>query len=278
MSTKKQNDILRALTRILLVFILLFGQTARATPGQNGQDKPDSKPAAKSQRAPTRPSAATEEKVAPLEEEAAKPKNSSAEEHSQSGRQHEGIKVHGHWTVEVRNPDGTLVTHREFENSLQPSGVTLLADVLNGAGAPGAWAIVLDGIPTSPWLPVNVSGTNTNILLAPVSDTSALILPSNAFLAVPDSNAFLNLISNRTGNGQLVLSGSALATQSGSVSIVSTYLETCGNVFSPTNCVNHTGGAAGGFPFKQFTAAMLSSPVQVSAGQTVAATVTISFS
>ena len=30
----------------------------------------------------------------------------------------EGIKVHGHWTIEVRNPDGKVVTHTEFENVL----------------------------------------------------------------------------------------------------------------------------------------------------------------
>src|SRR5271163_1792477 len=30
----------------------------------------------------------------------------------------EGIKVHGHWTIEVRNPDGSLAKHVEFENSL----------------------------------------------------------------------------------------------------------------------------------------------------------------
>jgi hypothetical protein len=32
--------------------------------------------------------------------------------------QSDGIKVHGHWTIEVRNPDGTLAKHSEFENSL----------------------------------------------------------------------------------------------------------------------------------------------------------------
>ena len=28
-----------------------------------------------------------------------------------------GIKVHGHWIIEVLNPDGSLVNHREFENA-----------------------------------------------------------------------------------------------------------------------------------------------------------------
>src|SRR5262245_35623432 len=28
-----------------------------------------------------------------------------------------GIKVHGHWTIDVRNPDGSLASHNEFENA-----------------------------------------------------------------------------------------------------------------------------------------------------------------
>jgi hypothetical protein len=38
---------------------------------------------------------------------------------------HEGIKVHGHWVIDVRNPDGSLVTHHEFENALRPSSMVL---------------------------------------------------------------------------------------------------------------------------------------------------------
>lgn len=29
--------------------------------------------------------------------------------------QHEGIQVHGHWTIVVRNPDGKVVSRTEFE-------------------------------------------------------------------------------------------------------------------------------------------------------------------
>jgi hypothetical protein len=272
MSTKKQNDILRASARILLAFIFLFGQTAQATQGQNGKDKADSKPAAESQQAPTKPSTAAGEKIATAEEETVTAGKSSAEEHSQHGGQDEGIKVHGHWTIEVRNPDGTTVTHREFENSLQALGATVLARVLNSEVTPGGWAIVLDGIPTSPWLPKDNS---LQLGIQYISNTSAVIMRSGFFQPPPaDSNAFLNLVSNSTVNGQLVISGSALAAQSGSVSIVSTYLDNCGNVFSPTDCVTKTLP----YLFTQFTAVTLSSPVQVSAGQTVAATVTISFS
>jgi hypothetical protein len=36
---------------------------------------------------------------------------------SESGSGSEGIKVHGDWTVEVTNPDGSLATKKQFQNS-----------------------------------------------------------------------------------------------------------------------------------------------------------------
>jgi len=58
---------------------------------------------------------------------------------------HHGIQIHGHWLIDVRNPDGKLVEHRDFENSLATvgtmmSGDQLLAGLLSGnltAGDPG---------------------------------------------------------------------------------------------------------------------------------------------
>lgn len=60
---------------------------------------------------------------------------------SSQGGPKEGIKVHGHWTIEVRNPDGKLVTHREFENGL--SSTAPLAALLGRTKTVGAWAIKL---------------------------------------------------------------------------------------------------------------------------------------
>ncbi len=54
-----------------------------------------------------------------------------------------GVKVHGHWIIEVRNPDGSLVTHREFENEIQVAGVATLASLLARTATPGAWSIGL---------------------------------------------------------------------------------------------------------------------------------------
>jgi len=51
----------------------------------------------------------------------------------------EGIKVHGHWIINVKNPDGTLVEHREFDNSLQNNGGAALVGLLSGYFTPGDW-------------------------------------------------------------------------------------------------------------------------------------------
>jgi hypothetical protein len=61
-----------------------------------------------------------------------------------SGGQQEGIKVHGHWTIEIRNPNGSLASHFEFENALADNGL-LLAELLNGSTTVTKWRIELDG-------------------------------------------------------------------------------------------------------------------------------------
>jgi len=44
-----------------------------------------------------------------------------------------GIKVNGYWRIDIRNPDGSLAAHREFENSL----VTGPGPVTSNGTAPG---------------------------------------------------------------------------------------------------------------------------------------------
>lgn len=56
----------------------------------------------------------------------------------------EAIKVHGHWTIDVRNPDGTLVTHREFENALTSEGSTTLGRLLVRQQTSGGWLVRLE--------------------------------------------------------------------------------------------------------------------------------------
>ncbi len=66
----------------------------------------------------------------------------------------EGIKVHGRWTIDVKNPDGSLARHVEFENGLcvasqGGSGDVLLAGVLGGTNLIGG-GIVEFGTPAVP--------------------------------------------------------------------------------------------------------------------------------
>ncbi|MGC1969166.1 MAG: hypothetical protein WA673_22085, partial [Candidatus Acidiferrales bacterium] len=52
-----------------------------------------------------------------------------------------GVQIHGHWKIVVRNPDGTVATRRDFENSITFNGAYLLQNILGGNMTPGAWAI-----------------------------------------------------------------------------------------------------------------------------------------
>ena len=73
----------------------------------------------------------------------------------------EGIVVHGHWVLEVRNPDGSVADRREFENALV-QGASLMTDLLLRRRSMGNWAIYLGtqdsyqqpdaSDPTSPFL------------------------------------------------------------------------------------------------------------------------------
>ncbi len=61
-----------------------------------------------------------------------------------------GIRVHGRWTIVVRNPNGSIAAKREFENTLQLDGVNALPIVLGGYAAPGGWEIMMGGATGTP--------------------------------------------------------------------------------------------------------------------------------
>ena len=67
-----------------------------------------------------------------------------------SGAQADGIKVHGHWTIEVRNADGTLDKRHEIENALITTtggGSGLLAGLLGNVYSDPRWSMFLWGSP-----------------------------------------------------------------------------------------------------------------------------------
>src|SRR5215469_287606 len=101
MSKKNWNtssNALNLLARILLTLIFAFGQTAWV--GQNPKDKPSSNENSKAKPGASRDGGASA-KAPVAEEETSAAEDSPAEQRNQHGGPHEGIKVHGHWTVEI---------------------------------------------------------------------------------------------------------------------------------------------------------------------------------
>jgi hypothetical protein len=176
-----------------------------------------------------------------------------------SGAPQEGIKVHGHWTIEVRNPDGTMVERREFDNALfLPTGSMGLARVLGRADSVKGWWIVLfaDQTVNSPFLhPGGVIVEATN--------------------EVPDPDYFKNLTLDLPTSGananKLVLSGTATADRNGNIQDVRTAFDTeaLPSAAPPYMYPGNT---------RNFTRTVLGNPVNLIAGQQVIVTVVISFS
>ncbi len=170
----------------------------------------------------------------------------------------EGIAVHGHWTIEVRNPDGTLGERREFENELSDSGGEALASILTRQYSVGSWFILLNNTAgLTPWRAIG-SGRGPGTIyevggLAPFTYRN-----------------FDTLTVNMTTSG-LVLRGTATAQDDGGINTVATSFYRLSSTSPPS--VTSTGASS-----VELTTTTLSSPVTLTAGQTVTVSVVISFS
>ena len=91
-------------TRCILTLLTL------ATLGLAARAQQPAVASATAHRVATASAAAAAPKPGPVGEEAETPAANDAA--------HQGIHVHGHWVLQVKNPDGTLGERREFENSL----------------------------------------------------------------------------------------------------------------------------------------------------------------
>jgi len=264
MSKKNWSNILSVLARTGLAFLFVSGQSAWAGQNQSNTERPFARDDAKTKQATSNQATASVK----AEKEVATKENSSAEENSQrSGGANEGIKVHGHWTIEIRQASGAIVTRREFENSIAGgSGDKLLAQLLSRQLSQGLWLITLVGSP-------QVCASPAVGVVCWIAEPGLLSTPSQPL--VP-SYEFETLKVSLNGN-TLVLSGIATAYQSGAIIQVGTNNFPCVPTFSVaapcTVASNNT--LEGEVPF---TAATLSAPISVSAGQTISVTVSISFS
>jgi len=125
----------------LLAMVLTCALGGRAQSSATTAPGPDSNratpPAAK-------PLVSTQALPALANPSATQAKIGSPEEKSPAKGAPEGIKVHGHWTIDVKNPDGTLASHSDFENTLDGNeGSDLLTGVLSGEYIPLGFTITL---------------------------------------------------------------------------------------------------------------------------------------
>jgi hypothetical protein len=204
----------------------------------------------------------------------------------------EAIGIHGYWKIDVRDPDGSLVNHVEFENGLclgpvgglgfPLGGDSALAVVLSGVSTTGGWEVWL-GSPAVPAAPVGPA--------CPLSPVVFLLEQSNDFLSVngscevalgcfptlnpplldPATSEFFTLA------GQFTVPGSGSTT----ITAVGTAVYICFGIASKA-CVAGSGGG-GGAQVTQFTGAYLTGiaplppPLTVVGGQSVSVNVQISF-
>jgi hypothetical protein len=167
------------------------------------------------------------------------------------------IKVHGWWTINVRNPDGKLVSHHEFENSYV--GGSVLSQILARNLVVGKWRVELANIDQD----FRMSIREPNLIpTAPTSGANANKLVLTGSLVIGD------------GGQPVPLTGSIPITS------VATYVETCTSSFTPDGCTTATSPSPISMPvtFKDLTGGQTTQGILVHAGQTVDVTVAISFS
>jgi hypothetical protein len=225
----------------------------------------------------------------------------SAEATSQRHPDNQGIKIHGHWKIDVENPDGSLASTMEVENS-QEDGGALLSYLLNGQSVGGEPGMFLYAAGNYCDTDVCVLAMNPNGFFA---GTGNDILKCTT---VPESCSY-NVVSSVIAPQQpcyagctfaLVLSGKLVATTSGQVAGVGSAFATCFTsptataTVTPAQCRNPaTIPASAGNQFGEPAAPSSSyggittlpeftgtsfTPVPVQAGQTISVTVTLTFS
>lgn len=212
---------------------------------------------------------------------AAKPAGSQSGE----GSINQGVKMHGHWVIDVKNPDGSLVEHRDFENSLESSAQGMLIGLMSGYLTPGDYMIVMG--PQSG----NGACTATYQFCGIVQSLSTY--PGVAYCANYYCGLGLTVTPNLGSNGlssgpfSLVLAGSITANQTGSIGSVYSLISTCANIAysgnvnpttietsAPSTCGTQTSPEPWFGPLSQANI----SPIAVANGQIIQVTVTITFS
>jgi hypothetical protein len=160
----------------------------------------------------------------------------------------EGIVVHGAWTIDVYNPDGSLDKHLEFNNALTSGGVSIKRFLLGEDTTSNIWAITF--------------GESTSAGVCPSETTGRCVISPITAIS--------------SGAAALMLSGSTIVEAAGTIEHVNTRLGFCPPTGAPSDCFAPPSTAAAN---ATFTARTLDAGdvTTVSVGQTVQIQVEISF-
>jgi len=172
----------------------------------------------------------------------------------------EGIKVHGHWTIDIKNKDGSLVSHHEFDNALDSFGAQALTQMLSRTKVPGIWDVYVWHVGSGLRAPCP-SYFNGACVIGEVGSTDPEAQFKTLTVTVPASGP---------NAGKLVLSGNATAEADGDIARVGTQLGLCAGTTAAAACAVYRS--------IDFTAHNFPTPIVVLANQIIQVTVVISFS
>jgi hypothetical protein len=270
MSKNEWKKLVGVAGRLLLAFAFVFSQTAWAGQNQQNKDKMDSQQKATAQQPGEKQSATATTARSQSNQAQGEESEGSVAEEKPGEPSHQSIKVHGHWTIEVRNTDGTLATHREFENSLS-GGASVLSNVLGRASTVGSYEIRLLGAVTGTVATLFIDEAGT-----PEASFAGTTCASN-----PNITACSTSLTVTVGNGTLTLAGNVVIPPSfgPNVNDVSTFVNTCNPTSTPQACPSTSTPPGFGFTSRSLDG-LNGDPaaVPVSPGQTAAVTVTFNFS
>lgn len=173
---------------------------------------------------------------------------------SPAGAGADTVAVHGHWSVDVLAPDGSLVAHHEFDNALSSNGRLTLPQVLAGEWTVEVWAIEAQGDPTHP-----CNGAS--------GSPAPCFIRQGDFADADNNFSGLTVASQGTvGAASLVLAGDMVVANDTSLDFVATRTSKClGGDCTAENL------------FVTFSEKSLASLIPVTSGQTVHIEVEISF-
>lgn len=157
--------------------------------------------------------------------------------------QPEAVSVHGDWVIEVRNPDGTLVSRTAFRNALEPDGAELLKGLVLRTAQVPVWTMGIGGS--------RVGGGGSGAAYGATFREAAGGQSALTLSVAPNGLA-------------MTLEGRATPTQTVDINLVWT-----GTTVQ---------GAPANQPTKPFTSKTLPNSVRVNAGQSVTVQVTFTFS